>query len=162
MARENSRMDINRFSKTMGSMIRKNREADKGAERKWQDREQYVGSEGNILENLELEKLDLVYELYDREQKGFSMHKNDDSQVESKIYKRLGELMGVQPDLKFMGEMEHSSRLMSRQREQVRDGGEGAGGGVPEVAPGEVRDKAVGETCWRRAAEETPNGARRG
>ena len=97
--RENSRMDINRFSKTMGSMIKKNREADKGAERKWQDREQYVGSEGNILENLELEKLDLVYELYDREQKGFSMHKNDDSQVESKIYKRLGELMGVQPDL---------------------------------------------------------------
>ena len=99
--RENSRMDINRFSKTMGSMIKKNREADKGAERKWQDREH------------------LVHELYDREQKGFSMHKNDDSQVESKIYRRLGELMGVQPDLKFMGEMEHSSRLMSRQREQV-------------------------------------------
>jgi hypothetical protein len=74
-------------------------------------RVEYVNSEDLLLSSQEVEKLDLLYQLYEREQKGVNFQEKDEEAVKSRIYGRLGELLGVSPNLKFMGEMEHGSPL---------------------------------------------------
>lgn len=72
-------------------------------------RQEYAASEQYVLSNPEVEKLELVCELYEREQQGIRIHEKNEEEIKSRIYKRLGELMGVKPNTDFMGEMEHGS-----------------------------------------------------
>ena len=72
-----------------------------------QSRLEYVDDDKLLLSNPELEMLDLLCELYEREQKGLNVHEKDEDAVKSLIYGRLGELIGMEPNLTFMGEPEH-------------------------------------------------------
>lgn len=93
----------------MTGLVKQHRRRGRAAPGLWPDARGYAEAEGHILESPELEKLSLAQELYEREQRGFSMHKNEEAQEENKLFARLGALMGVPPDLKFMGEFEHST-----------------------------------------------------
>lgn len=79
-----------------------------------QTRLEYVNDEHLLLSNPEFEKLDLIYQLYEREQKGLNVHEKDEEAIKSQIYARLGELLGMKPNLRFMGELEHGRRLLRR------------------------------------------------
>jgi hypothetical protein len=74
-------------------------------------RKEYVNSESLVLDNPEVERLELVIELYEREQQGIRIAEKDEEEVKSRIYKRLGELLQIEPNMVFMGEKEHGSLL---------------------------------------------------
>lgn len=74
-------------------------------------RREYVHSETLILDNPEVEKLELVIELYEREQQGIRIAEKNEEEIKSKIYRRLGELLDIEPNMVFMGEKEHGNML---------------------------------------------------
>lgn len=72
---------------------------------------EYVQSNATILETPELEKLELVIELYEREQQGIRITERDEEEIKSNIYKRLGKLLGIEPNTELLGEREHGRLL---------------------------------------------------
>lgn len=76
----------------------------------WKDTMDYLESEKMICENADFQKLDLICDLYARDQKGLDTKEKEEDKVYRNIYQKLGELLKLEPDSEFMGEMEHSNR----------------------------------------------------
>lgn len=75
----------------------------------WKDTMDYLESEKMICENSDFQKLDLICDLYARDQKGLDTKEKEEDKVYRNIYQKLGELLKLEPDAEFMGEMEHST-----------------------------------------------------
>lgn len=99
---------IDKFNHTMHGMMKRYRTTSKQTPAVYASPEDYVESSAQVLENPELEKLQIICDLYERDQKGVITSEKDPYEVYNQLYNRLGQLMEIDPDFKFMGELEHS------------------------------------------------------
>lgn len=107
-------INIDTFSRSMKVMAKQYKTKLSLQPKKWESVQKYVESDGFVLDSEELEKLELIYQIYEREEKGIGMREKDENATNNKIYGRLGELVGIKPNIKFMGEPQHGIFILIR------------------------------------------------